>query len=150
MKSFFINIRNDFKNFNKCNTDAEKVFSAYLFSCYNGTFVLKTRFRSSFSFGFIALSKRQQNQNTLRHEYGHKLQLKKMGVFKYISNVAIPSVKTYRLDRKGKLLFDYYGAPWESEADALGEVKRTSRNTPWPLPENVTHRQMLKLMKKRK
>ena len=28
--------------------------------------------------------------------------------------------------------YDYYGAPWEAEADMLGGVNRTSENTPWP------------------
>jgi len=36
------------------------------------------------------------------------------------------------LDRMGKLDYDYYGAPWESGADLLGEADRTFNNTPWP------------------
>lgn len=150
MSHIFSKLKSDFKSFNKNNTDGEKVFSSHLFSSYKGTLVIKTPFRSSFSFGFIALSKRQQNLITLKHEYGHRVQLKRMGIFRYIKDVAVPSVATYRLSKKGKLLFDYYGAPWESEADELGEVNRTTRNKPWELPKNVTHRQMLKLMKKRK
>lgn len=32
----------------------------------------------------------------------------------------------------GKLPYDYYGSPWEAEADRLGGVHRTEDNTPWP------------------
>ena len=144
---FFKGIKEDFKNYDKINENEEKVFKSKLFSSYKGTFVLKTPFRSSFSFGIIALSKRQQNAETLKHEYGHRLQLRKMGLFKYIKRVAIPSVKAYRLHRKGKLTLDYYGSPWEHEADALGNVNRKTNNTPWQIPQNTTATRMLKQMK---
>ena len=137
----------DIKNYDKTNKNEEKVLKSKLFSSYNGTFVLKTPFRSSFSFGIIALSKRQQNAETLKHEYGHRLQLKQMGLFKYIKDVAIPSVTAYRLHKKGKLTLDYYGSPWEYEADILGNVNRKTNNTPWQTDKNTTAKQMLKQMK---
>lgn len=147
---FFKNIVKDIKNYDKANESEQTVFSASYFSCYKGTFVIKANFRSSFSFGFIALCTRQQNENTLKHEYGHRLQLKNIGLYRYIRDVAIPSVKAFNLNRKNKLLFDYYGSPWESEADVLGGVDRQTRNTPWALPNGMTHREMLKAMKAKK
>ena len=36
------------------------------------------------------------------------------------------------MSRQEKPLYDYYGAPWEAEADRLGGVNRTEDNTPWP------------------
>lgn len=150
MRNVFLKLKSDFISYKKNNTDENKVFSSNCFSSYKGTFVIKTPFRSSFSFGFIALSKRQQNVATLKHEHGHRLQLQNMGMLGYIKNVAIPSVAAYRLNKKGKLPFDYYGAPWESEADLLGEVNRKTNNNAWQLPNNITHRQMLKRLKKNK
>ena len=87
---------------------------------------------ASFSYGIIGLSTQQQDSNTLNHEYGHKVQLDNMGVADYVAEVACPSLTINLLGRVGKLKYDYYGAPWEAEADALGGVVRTYNNTPWP------------------
>ena len=81
---------------------------------------------------------------TLRHEYGHTKQLKEKGVG-YISDVLIPSVTINLLDRLEKLPYSYYGAPWEAEADALGEVIRTYDNTPWPEGAYTSYWDLLKL-----
>ncbi|MBQ2815580.1 MAG: hypothetical protein IJE65_02815, partial [Clostridia bacterium] len=108
------------------------VFSSNYFSSYKGTFVLKTSFDASFFYGFIGLSKTQQTETNLNHEYGHAVQADNVGMFKYTFNVAIPSLTANVLDRYEKLPYDYYGSPWELEADMLGGVNRTSDNTPWP------------------
>ena len=50
----------------------------------------------------------------------------------YTLDVAIPSVTINLLKRSGKLKYDYYGAPWEAEADLLGGVKRLNNNRLWP------------------
>ena len=60
------------------------------------------------------------------------LQLDNLGWGSYISEVALPSLTANILDRWGKLPYDYYGSPWESEADQLGGVIRQKDNTPWP------------------
>ena len=70
--------------------------------------------------------------NTVKHEYGHTKQLENMGVSRYTKEIALPSVTANVLDRVGKLDYDYYGSPWEAEADLLGGVSRTYNNTPWP------------------
>lgn len=94
--------------------------------------MIKTPFDASFSFGFIGLSIEQQTEETLKHEYGHTVQMQNKGVFRYTLEVAIPSVTINILHRMDKLPYDYYGAPWEAEADALGGVERNTENTPWP------------------
>ena len=99
---------------------------------YKDVLVIKTNFDASFSFGFIGMSEQQLNSNTLNHEYGHAVQMDNKGLIGFTEEVAIPSVTINILQRKGKLKYDYYGAPWEAEADALGGVNRTSGNTPWP------------------
>jgi RHS repeat-associated protein len=130
--NFFEDVKEDFDNYDEKNEDEETVFESNYFSCYKGTFVLKTPFKASFSFGFIGLSTKQQNSNTLNHEYGHKVQLDNRGWGNYIVDIAVPSVTANILDRKGKLPYDYYGSAWEAEADRLGGVIRTKDNTPWP------------------
>ena len=129
---FAEDIVEDFNNYDANNQSEDVVFSSNYFSNYKGAFVIKTSFSSSFSFGFIGLSQSQQNSNTLNHEYGHTVQMDNKGIFKYTLDVAVPSVTINILDRMDKLKYDYYGAPWEAEADMLGGVKRTRDNTPWP------------------
>ena len=125
-------LKQDINEFDIDNTDEDKVFRVHYFSAYKGKFVIITKFDASFSFGIIGLSHIQKNSVTLNHEYGHTQQLEYMGVIRYTTKVVIPSVTINILSRCGKLPYDYYGAPWEAEADRLGEVHRTSNNTPWP------------------
>ena len=69
--------------------------------------------------------------NTVKHEYGHKVQLNNMGLFCYTKNIAIPSVVANVAERMGNLPFDYYSSPWESEADYYGGVTNRSFKDPW-------------------
>ena len=135
----------DFKNYDKYNESEEKVFSSYYFSSYKGTLVIKTPFDASFSFGFIGLSRIQQESDTLNHEYGHKVQLDNMGWGAFIADVAVPSVTANILQRIGKLPYDYYGSPWEAEADMLGSVNRKENNTPWPEDAYDSYFDLLKM-----
>ena len=87
----------------------------------SGFFILTSLIiNASFSFGFIGLSKKQQNADTLKHEYGHKLQMNNLGVLNYVFDVAIPSITINLLDKTGKLTYDYYSYPREKEANTLG------------------------------
>ena len=56
-----------------------------------------------------------------------------MGLLDYITDVAIPSLTAYHLDKNDKLPYDYYTAPWEAEADKYGGVNSADRVTfdPW-------------------
>ena len=128
---FFNAISEDFKNYNPNNTDKDNVFSANNFSNYNGIFVILTDFDASFSFGFICLSRLQLNEDILKHEYGHRLQLNNMGLISYIANVAIPSVTINILLTLEKLPYDYYTYPFEAEANQLaGANPKDPRNCP--------------------
>ena len=80
----------------------------------------------------MVIGNKNKSTNTVKHEYGHKVQFDNMGLRTYVAKVAVPSVTANILDRMGKLPYDYYGSEWEAEADRLGGVHRTSNNTPWP------------------
>ena len=132
VNGFANDIEEDFKNYDRNNQSEEKVFESNYFSCYKGGVVVKLPFDTSFSFGIIGLSTQQQDLDTLKHEYGHSVQMDNMGVVKYITNVAIPSVTINILDRQGKLPYDYYSYPWEAEANKLGGTALTDSNPPLP------------------
>ena len=108
----FVNNTSEATTFDNLNT--------YGFAFYNGSFVLVTPFDASFSFGFIGMSHSQLSANVLKHEYGHTVQMRNMGVVDYTAEVAIPSLTINLLDRHGKLPYDYYSYPWEAEANQLG------------------------------
>lgn len=129
---FVEDIAMDFYNYNSNNKSEDVVFSSNYFSNYNGVLVIKTPFDASFSFGFIGLSKYQQNPNTLKHEHGHFIQLQNKGIGSYITDVAIPSVTINILDRLGKLPYDYYSYPWEAEANQLGGSTFSQNKNPLP------------------
>ena len=142
-------LREDCRRYDRRNESEAAVLAARYFACYRGVFVLKTRTRASFSFGLIGLSRYQQSAAMLRHEYGHRLQLRKLGLWRYIRRVAVPSVTANLLSRRDKLPYDYYGSPWEAEADQLGQVQRCRDNRPWPA-EAATRPGLRKLWRDRK
>ena len=127
---FFEGIAEDWKNYNTGNESEDIVFSSNYFSSYKGTLVVKTPFDASFSFGIIGLSTQQQDVGSLRHEYGHAVQLENMGLGSYITDVAIPSITINLLERKGKLPYDYYSYPWEAEANRLGGTTLSQSRKP--------------------
>ena len=141
-------LKEDFRNYSKKNQEEERVFKAHYFSNYKGAFVWLTPFQYSFSCGIIGLSSRQRYSRILRHEYGHYMQLKKRGWIRYIHKIVIYSVTENMLYRKKKLPYDYYGSPWEAEADVLGGVEERSECTPWPRKVADSYIEMLKLFRK--
>lgn len=131
------NIVEDYINYNTSNTSEQAVIDAHYFSSYKGKLVIKLPIgTNAFSFGIMFIGddvgSRSDPIETIQHEYGHTVQYDQMGFNDYLFDVAIPSVTANILQRQGKLPYDYYGSPWESEADRLGGVSRTSGNTPWP------------------
>lgn len=115
------------------NENEQAVIDAHYFSAYKNTLVIKPPIGDkAASFGVIILGNGRRDTDTVKHEYGHRVQLDNMGIGKYITDVAIPSVTANILQRKGKLPYDYYGSIWESEADRFGGVNRTTDGTPWP------------------
>ncbi len=123
-------------NYDKDNTDEQKVLDAHVFSSYKGKFVLKLPIGThAFSFGIIVMGSDVNDVNDVKHEYGHTVQFDNMGFWNYIKYVAIPSVTAYHLDKDkdSELPYDYYTAPWEAEADAFGGVEREEYllDEPW-------------------
>lgn len=60
--------------------------------------------------------------NTVKHEYGHMLQMRLLGPFRFIWYIAFPSMKGYH---KHVPYASYYNQPWERGADYLGGVIRS-------------------------
>ena len=112
---FFSRLREDIRAFDRKNTDESKVFSAHRFSCYRGVTVWKMRLKRSGSVGIIFLDPRE-NADTLRHEYGHTVQLRRLGLFRYLFCIGIPSWRDWGKE-------PYYDRPWEVTADVFGGVK---------------------------
>ena len=128
------------------NTDEERVLSAKRAAFYRGRLVIKTPFDASASCAIILLSRRQNDIQTLHHEYGHILQLKSMGFLRFLVKVIVPSILGNILNRMGRISgAEYYGLPWEKEADMLGGVVRD--RTEWKGVVNA--RTMLKMMRKK-
>ena len=101
----------------------DRVLDAKIIAVYRGRLVLKIGgFKGrSFSFGFMFLSPKLKAgdefaRDMVRHEYGHTVQLKQMGLAAYIKKIAIPSVKS---KVKGP---EYYEQKWEVTADVDGGV----------------------------
>ncbi len=145
LKKTVFYIKKDIGDFSIKNTCETRVEEAKYFAGYKGTVVVKTPFSSSFSFcRLIGIGSNVHFRRTLAHEYGHFLQCGLRGVGDYAFRVAIPSVTINLLNRFGKLPYDYYGAPWEAEADILGGVVRENI-TGWPEEESNSYLKLLKL-----
>lgn len=121
---FIDKLKEDKKNYLRSNEDELKVLKAHYFSSYKNTFVIKFGSYSGAYLFFIWMGKKVMDPCLVKHEYGHKLQRKRLGFFKYIGKVFIPSFLCHKLMLKNKLPYSYYSLPWEYEADSLGGVKR--------------------------
>ena len=113
------NIKADINNFRWNNCDEVEVIKSNYFSAYKRHFVLRTNMMRSGSYGILFISRKINNYKTpedvVRHEYGHAMQLKKMGIIRYTLFIGIPSLLNIGDGR-------YYDKPWEVTADILGEV----------------------------
>ena len=114
------------------NTDEQKVLDARFFCSYKGVLSVKLPIgKDAFSFGILFIGNKVTDTAVIRHEYGHYVQLKQKGIGKYIKEVAFPSVLCYHLDKNNVLPYQYYGSPWEHEADLAGGVNRNA--VLWPM-----------------
>ena len=107
------------------SNDAEQIIEdTNIVSIYKGKLVVKVPGSSSFSFGIIFMG-REGNEDLLKHEYGHTLQLEELGLIDYCRYVVAPSVMGFLGSKLGILPWEnYYSYPWEYQADQYGEVKR--------------------------
>lgn len=60
-------------------TDESKVLNSHYFSSYKGKITINAPMDASASFGIIIMGK-NSDANTVKHEYGHTVQLENMGV----------------------------------------------------------------------
>ena len=117
------NINKDIQKFDINNEKENVVLESHYFSAYKGVIVVRVPVAIGLSYGIIVLGK-GKNETSLKHEYGHSVQLKQMGIIKYTSQVAVPSFVASWVHAFGKLPFDYYTSPWEFGADFHGGVIR--------------------------
>ena len=115
----------DLRNLDFQNADEDKVLNAGYLSAYKNKLVVKTpRFvKRSASLGVLFISNNERagterGVNTVRHEYGHTKQLKRLGLWAYLWAIGLPSVRSDPDDP------NYYSHPWEVTADAEGGATR--------------------------
>ena len=118
-------IKSDWDNgcFNPFNQNEDNVLKARVLSFYKGSTVVRQSIVGTCSiFGTIWFEP-GLGATTLRHEYGHSIQERILGV-SYLSTIAIPSVLNYFYGSDDNKV--YYSLPWERTADWLGGVRRGS------------------------
>lgn len=134
---FLTNLAEDISNYDKNNTDAEKVKNAHYIQGYKGDNVIKEKLGPTFAIGdmiFYDLRNDDEDvderQKTLDHEYGHNRQYDNMGIKRYLLDVAFPSMNGVLKKARGELVdkdgnsMNYYSdQPWENGANKLGGVK---------------------------
>ena len=129
------------------NNNSANVCKDHFFSFYNGVPVFNVKSNlidkiglTSWSFGIIVLNNEKDStrydrnnfEHTLRHEYGHTVQMKQLGIISYTRRVAVPSVAYNIMSRNNAVLNSlYYCMPWERAADYYGGV--SSRKITCPL-----------------
>lgn len=73
------------------------------------------------SFGAVFIGEYFRDNNAIRHEYGHSVQLKKVGLVLYTTIIVLPSVFCFQLYKKEIISYEeYYNLPWERNASELG------------------------------
>ena len=117
------NVKEDADAFDIDNKSEEKVLKSNYFSSYKGVPVFRTNGIRSGSFGVIFITRetnqRKDAENIVRHEYGHTVQFRELGVLNYTMCIMIPSWQMWGSK-------EYYTKPWEITADLYGRVQ--SRN----------------------
>lgn len=72
--------------------------------------------------------------------------MQNMGIVRYITDVAFPSITINILNRYDKLPYDYYSYPWEAEANVLGDSSLSQIKKPkLPQGEYTSYRDLIKL-----
>ena len=110
----------DLENFNLSNTDEAAVLDSTFFSAYKGTLVVRQSVMTrSFSFGIMFIARSENNNKdegiqVIRHEWGHVYQMADLGLGRFITKIAIPSMAS---DGSDPLYYEY---PWELSADLFG------------------------------
>ena len=116
---------NDLRNLSFKNRDENKVLDAKHISAYKGRPAIKRSGPKGRSFSLWALfispklaAGDQYAIDVVKHEYGHTVQLKRLGLPAYLAAIGYPSMKSGLSGR------EYYSQPWEVTADMYGGVER--------------------------
>lgn len=105
---------------NPFNSNENAVMSAGSVSFYKGQAVIKGNFPGCMSFGIMFVDNGSWvTADTIRHEYGHFLQMGILGVPKFTLGIAIPSLIGTQVTPSHL----YHSQPWEVTADILGGAK---------------------------
>jgi hypothetical protein len=109
------------KELDPSNTDEQVVLGADYFAFYKGVPVFRTNGNRSGSFGVLFITRetneRAHPEDMVRHEYGHVVQLKQLGVVKYAVGIMIPSWLEWDPNP------NYYARRCEITADIFGGVE---------------------------
>lgn len=118
------NVKEDIQNYDKNNTDEQKVLDSHYFSSYKGKLVIRTDMDRAGSLGILFISHNEDTAwdriDTIKHEFGHTKQLDQMGLVNYLILIGLPSWQKWGAD-------SYYRKPWEITADIYGGVNLSSR-----------------------
>ncbi len=106
----------------------EFYFSIKVLEPYNGVSVIEVPFLNdkAMSIGVIFIGDEvSSDKRLIRHEFGHIIQLREIGLMKYLNFIAVPSVTYMALNELGFSSYgSYYDTKWECLADMLGGVRR--------------------------
>ncbi len=116
---------------NPFNSDESIVAGSNKVSFYKSQFVLRGDLKisnnRSFSFGIMFLDRRINDtaygRDTVKHEWGHFVQLGIVGIPKFLSFFAVPSMLSGNSQ-------NYYSLPWERSADLIGGVSGNNWGSP--------------------
>ena len=124
---------------NPFNSDVQKTVDAKHISFYKGVAVTKGEYyddRSS-NIGIMLIDRDQNDENTIRHEWGHHLQIAVLGPLNYFWSIGIPSAAQMGVKgiKNGEitdsvLYHDSYNTrPWENTANEVGGVSDITYNS---------------------
>lgn len=127
LRRYFTNLIEDISNYDKNNQSESKVLASHYFSSYNGVPVVRTNGDRSGSFGILFITRetntRRNAEDVVRHEYGHVIQLRKLGVVKYALGIMLPSWQEWDANT------NYYARRCEITADIYGGVESRQYTT---------------------
>ncbi|MCL2807841.1 MAG: hypothetical protein FWD27_06775 [Coriobacteriia bacterium] len=106
MKRLIQLLKKDFKSFSRKNESERAVLESFFFSAYRGAFVIRMAGlqKRSFCLGALFIQRGLlpndlSAQTMVKHEYGHYIDLKKLGLIKYLIYVGRESVKSGGLSK---------------------------------------------------
>ena len=113
---------------NPFNSDEGLVLGSSKVSFYKGQAVVRGNFPGCASFGIMLVDKGDWVKvDTIKHEYGHFIQLGILGLPKFALGIAVPSpIGTQLVPEEF-----YHSQPWEVTADILGGASQFDHYPGW-------------------